>query len=336
LAVVLVVAIAVPAFANGGTTDVTVTAGGGSPPIVKCKWETPDDGDTGSGTQVLPSGTYQVYKEVHFWAVVTDPEGTGTVQTVYADVWHPEGPPLDGSFKYQLKLNLVPDKSSAMAEFEWAYNAGLVTFGYDYINQCDFTYEEVVHELEQCLADFYHGQQKLHYHQPAGSYKVEAYAYDKNNNPSEHLENHFDYVPVTACEFDFQSVDYGSIDVCYNKWVGGNLTFGDGIPTVRNIGNTNLRVQVAQDDMGFGKTEPDWNVEYDARLGAYGVHANYLPYKFKGDPDPDPIPMTTLEDVLELCNTEKLDFSIHVIKADPGQYSGCMVLACEFAPFVSP
>jgi hypothetical protein len=304
--------------------------------MIKCKWETPDDGDPGhvmAGSQVLPPVCYQGTKEMHYWAIVTDPEGTGTVSTVWADVWHPAGPPEFESFKYQLQLLLEPDKQFALQEFEWAYNAGLVTFGYDYVNQCTFTYEDVIHELEQCLADFYRGVQWMDYHQPAGAYRVEAYAYDKNNNPSEHLVNYFDYVPVTACEFDFQSVNYGSIDVCYNKWVGGNLTFGDGIPTVRNIGNTNCRVQVAQDDMGFGKTDPDWNVEYDARLGAYGVHAYYLPYKYKGDPDPDPIPMTTLEDVLELCNTEKLDFSIHVIKADPGQYSGTMVLSCEFAPF---
>jgi hypothetical protein len=316
LAVVLVVAIAVPAFANGGTTDVTVTAGGGSPPIVKCKWETPDDGDTGSGTQVLPSGTYQVYKEVHFWAVVTDPEGVETVSHVFADVFHPAGPPENGSFKYQLELLLV-DQAAGLAAFEAAELADLITYNTGH------TPETVLHQLEQGLARVYEGTQVLSYHQPAGDYLVKVKAYDYPGNPSTVLENHFTYVAVTAMEVDFTTVNYGTVQMSINKWVGGDTTFGTAnLPTVRNIGNTNLKITVVQDDMGLGDTSGEPNVMYDARLGANGVHAIYAPEQ-----------EVTLEDVLPLCNTQKLDFSIHVKKADPGPYSGSITLGAVFAPF---
>jgi hypothetical protein len=319
-ALVLVFAIAVPALAQ--TTGVEVVGGGGSPPIIKCKWETPDDGDpthTTPGTQVLPPVVYQGQSEVKFWAVVTDPEGVGTVKSVYADVWHPAGPPECGSFKYQLELTKVDKFAVGIPAFQEAYEQGLITFGQDY------DYADVMHQLEQCLCDVYMGVQYLSYHQPAGAYMVAVKAYDIPGNPSIPLVNYLDYVPVTAMEIDFENVDYGSLQVCTNKWIGGDTTFGTAeYPTVRNIGNTNLRIGVWQDDMGLGDTSGVWNVEYDARLGAQGMEAVYDPFQ-EG---------VVLEDILPLCNTQKLDFSIHIKKADPGTYSGVIELVALEAEFI--
>jgi hypothetical protein len=305
---------AIPVLAE--TTSVQITAGGGGPPIVKCKWETPDDGDTGPLTQILPSGLFETYKEIHFWAVVTDPEGVDTVASVYADVWHPTGPPEDGSFKFQLGL-LEVAKQVGIDAFEAADAAQLVTYatGHDYTS--------VGHQLEQGLAKVFEGTQVLSYHQPAGDYKVWIKAYDIPGNPSAPLENFFTYVATTAMEIDFTTVTYGSVQVSSNKWIGGDLDFGTAaLPTVRNVGNTNLSITVSQDDMGLGLTSGDWNVEFDARLGADGTHVTY-----------DPETEVTLPDVLELCNTQKLDFSIHVKKGDPGTYTGTITLGSVFAPF---
>jgi hypothetical protein len=313
LAVVLVVGMAVPALAQ--VTEVQVTAGGGGPPVVKCKWETPDDGDTGPGTQVLPSGMYQIDKTVEFWAIVTDPEGVGTVASVYADVWHPLGPPECGSFKYQLSMPKI-DKAVGITAFQDAYDAGLVTFGPGH------DYDSVMHQLEQCLCDVFKGSQVLSYHQPAGDYLVKVKAYDNVGNPSDPLENTFTYVPTAGIELDFTEVNYGSVQVCSNKWIGGDLEFGTPAQTVRNVGNTAVQITVQQDDMGLGMTSGEWNVEFDARLGADGVHAVY-----------DPEVEVTLVDVLPLCNTQKLDFSIHVKKGDPGTYTGTITIGCVEAPF---
>jgi hypothetical protein len=254
-----------------------------------------------------------------FCAVVTDEEGVGTVDRVYADIWHPEGPPENGSFKHQLELFRVPKETEggdAIARFEAAYAQGLVEFGPGY------DYDDVIHQLNQCLADVYCGEFGISYHQPAGRYKVGVKAYDLNNNPSEVLFNHFEYVAVHGCEFDFDSVSYGPVEVCTNKWIGGDINFGTAAPTVRNIGNTYIKITVAQDDMGLGMTDGNWNVEFDARLGATGTHVIYDPYE-----------EAIIPDVLPLCNTQKLDFSIHVKKADPNTYTGLMTLGCIEAPF---
>jgi hypothetical protein len=82
-------------------------------------------------------------------------------------------------------------------------------------------------------------------------------------------------------------------------------------------------VTVEQDDMGLGMTGTEWNVEYDARVNADGVHAYYGPEE-----------EVTLEDVIPLCGEpQKLDFSVHVIKGNADTYTGTMTLGCVFADF---
>jgi hypothetical protein len=229
LTLVLAASLSIPVMAQEIDTSVEVTSGGTAPPIIKCKWETPDDGDPDHlipGTQVLPTAVCDTTKDVSFWAIVTDPSGVGTVRDVWVDVYHPEGPPECGSFKFQLKLEWV-DKVDFTQAFVDAYNNGLVTFNPAYDFQVpdlfDSEFDEVMHELEQCLADIYMGTYFLDYHQPWGDYRVVAYAYDTNNNRSIDLENILHYVSVTACMFDFETFNYGSVEVCTNVWRGGDL-----------------------------------------------------------------------------------------------------------------
>ncbi|MEM2866798.1 MAG: hypothetical protein QW098_06655 [Candidatus Hadarchaeales archaeon] len=299
------------------TTSVTIPPGGGNPPIVKCKWEQDlttdlEDGDPSHltpGGQFLPPCVYQGKKTIQYWAVVTDPEGTATVEGVYVDVYHP-----DRSFKYEVILTKV-NKECGIAAFQAAYQAGLITFadGHDY--------EEVLDELQECLADVWMGVADLDYHQMAGDYRVEAYAFDHSNNLSVPLVNTFLYVPCACCEFDFTSVDYGSVDVCTFKWIGGDNVFGTyDKPTVRNIGNVPCQIVVEQDDMGMGQDyNGNWNVEFGARLGWNGASVIYDPYD-----------EVVLPDVLPNCNTQKLDFGIHVKKVlPPESYVGTMWLSCQ-------
>jgi len=331
----LALSMAIPAMAQPNvTTQVEVTAGGGAPPIVMCKWETPDDGDPSHAipaTQILPPVSYNGVKPVGYYAVVTDPQGIGTIQAVYADVYHPDGPPEFGSHKYQIQLLPVATKVIGLADFDAAVAQNLIFFGEGQ------TAEIVRHQLDQQLAWLYEVQGEIHYCQPAGIYTVKVHAEDRNNNWSSFFCNTFEYVGVTAAEFDFTTVNYGSVEVCVNKWVGGNTTFsnGDGLPTVRNIGNTNLKVAIFQDDMAFDKTLDVWNVEYDMRLGADGTNVVYSPAFKKGQSVSQPT-VTIDPDVLNLCNTQKVDFSIHVKKAPAGQYSGVMTIGAVFAPFSAP
>ena len=170
-----------------------------------------------------------------------------------------------------------------------------------------------------------------------------AKAYDKQNDLGT-LENFFAYLPITRAEFDFNGVNYGDVQVGLRKMVGGDTIFNSPIglapspnpATVRNIGNTNLQVIVKQDDMGFGQTvgqADPWNVSFDIRLGAAGDAVIYPPAWVKGQAVPVDA-WTVVPKVLNMCNTEKLDFSILVKKADPNiTYSGKMVIGAQFAPF---
>jgi hypothetical protein len=338
-------------------TEVTVQGGTTTPPIIKCKWEQDttvdlEEGDPlheTAGAQFLPSLQYQVPTPVEYWVIVTDPEGVGTVSQVTVDVYHPSTapPPYTGTFKYQVILTKVDKPTVGIPAYEAARDAGLVTY------QTGYTDAEVTSELDKCTADVYMGEAELTYHQPAGLYDVYADACDTGNawasTVGTDLYNQFEYLAGSGMEIDFEGVNYGAVEVCTNKWIAGDTVFDEpadsgvapdeGPATVRNLGNVEIQLMVAQDDMGLGysgvppPTPATWNVEYDIRLGSNVANeVVYWPYKLSGDPDPDPIPMVLLPNKLTLCQTEELDFSIHVKKAMAIPYIGEMILAYQVDP----
>jgi hypothetical protein len=253
-------------------------------------------------------------KPVQYYAVVTDEEDNGNVKLVWADVYHP-----DGSFKYEVPMSKIPkadaDGDGVLDVVELVQNAtaaGLVTFNASY------TLADVVFELEKCTAELWRGQADLDYHQPAGNYRADYYVTDQNDNLVGPLSNLFLYVPVACCEFDFTNVNYGSVSISVNKWKAGDTDFTTpAFPTVRNIGNIPCKITINQTDMTFGKDVTGrWNVEFDARLGNAGTVVVYNPHQ-----------KVTLPDALPNCNTEEIDFSIHVIKGF-GNKTGTMTLGC--------
>ncbi|MFH1639175.1 MAG: hypothetical protein ABIB93_02525, partial [Chloroflexota bacterium] len=297
--------------------------GEGKSPMIKCVWETPDDADpahTRAGVQVNPSGQYQVDKIVWFWAIVADPQGTGSVERVSVDTFYPEGAPMSGYPLYHTELVLA-DFAAGIEAFQQAYEQGLVEFAAPY------TFSEVTSALEQGQARAFCGHEALRYNHPAGDYLIRVRACDTGGNQGIPWEDYLTYVPVTACEFDFTGVSYGSIDLGTSKWVEGDLIFGTEMsPTVRNIGNTNALITVRQDDMGFGQSVtpdgPVWNLVYNARLGIDGAHIAFSPSE-----------EVTLSGVLLPGSTERMDFSIYLKHAMNGKYHGGMNLGFTFAPF---
>jgi hypothetical protein len=342
-----------PVLAETVDTGVNVTEGTGNPPIIKCKWEqdltpTLEDGDPGHstpGSQFLPPCEYQGKKAVQYWAVVTDPEGVNTIETVDACVYHPAGPPECGSFKYQKIMTKVDKWTVGIPAYEAARDAGLVHY------QTGIDDAEVMYELDKCTAHVWMVEEVLDYHQPAGEYEVHINACDSYNkwasSASTDLWNKFLYVAVPCFEVDFNRVDYGDVVACSEKWIAGDTIMQSPVAaapspnpaTVRNIGNTNIKLTVHQDHMGFGHSditgttyqgstppapgESNWNVVFDARLGSNPANGMYY----------DPCVTVTLPNPLPLCNTEELDFSIHVVKAGEGGKSGYMDLGCVISPF---
>ena len=339
LAVVLTLALALPALA-AIPTDVTVTAGQGEQPIIKCKWETPDDGDVTHstlGTQILPPLAWEVNKTVGFFAVVTDPMGHANIAAVYADVYHPMVSPWCGSFKYQIELNKVTDIAAGLTMFNDAVTENLIDF-----NSANYTEADIIHQLEQELAHVYMLEycEGLWYEQPAGDYRVVVKAINLQNI-SLTLENYMTYVGVSGVEVDFTEFTYGAVIPGVHKVVGGDMDFNVSKPkagydtgngaTVRNIGNTTAQVTISQADLKdisgipLGKTGTDWNVEFDARLGVNGTWMVFPP-EFE----------VTLPEVLPLSDWNKLDFSIEIFKyGTQGEWTGEITIGSVAYPFDS-
>jgi hypothetical protein len=303
----------IPAGAVSVGTGVNIQSGGGTPPVVEAKWEQQaitamEDGDPThlvTGFQILPPCTFGGKKLIEYYAVVYDEEDNGGVKLAFADVFHP-----DGTFKYQVNFAKVSLQSTAISIYQAAVAAGLVKVG------TDKTTASVLTDLEKGTAALWRGEAYIDYCQMDGDYSVIVKAIDQNDNYSPELVNTFLYVPVACGEFDFISVDYGNVSINRNVWRAGDTIFGTtAAPTVRNIGNTKIRIKINQTDMGFGQDVTGaWMVKFDARLGNTGAEPIY-----------DPFVEITLPDVLDRSHLEELDFSIHVLKGT-GAHSGDMTL----------
>ena len=313
-----------------GPTDVTTTAniatGGGNIPVVLCKWEADttgswEDGDPTHaipGSQFLPPVEYKGEKTIKYYAVVWDDEDNGDVNVVAWDVYHPENAWGDGSFKYQVMGTKVASQARAVSDFQKALERGLVTVAEGYDANIILT-----EYLEKGTAALWVGSAEIHYCQPAGEYEVFANAIDHNNNWAESLRNTFDYLPVTAFEIDFDTVNYGNVNINSPKKLAGNTIFsmGDGRPTVRNIGNTDLQVVINQDNMGLDKSVNGWNVEWGARMGHEIGYKYYKPFE-----------TVTLPNALPRCEADELDFSIEIFKGETGEKTGTMTLGAIQSP----
>jgi hypothetical protein len=321
---------------------------GGDPsaPIIKCKWEYDMDVVITDYDECDPPACFyhdavpcidhlQVRPiigstvTVGYYAVVTsplginpDPNSLGYVYT-YADVWHP-----DGQFKYQIELTPVGwnvethEYNKAAALYEWSHvyssHSDLIMPNEPWVLTLPpgtIWTDDVYDELNEELALLYFVTAEISYCQPGGHYFVGATAFDKLGNQAAYLYNNYWYIPTSAVEIDFSSVDYSPVHVGTHKVVGGDIDMTTpNKPTVRNIGNTPVQLSIEQDDMMFGQTGDEWNVHYDARMNANGEYVYY-----------DPWQTVQIPGTLPMCTQEKLDFSILVDKAVSGYtYTGWM------------
>jgi len=353
--------------ANGDiTTSVTVISGGSSPPVIKALWahdggtdvtsETADPTHTTPGVQILPTQGYEASHDITFVAIVTDENGLSNITHVYADIFNP-----DGSLKFEVELMRHGSDDFAKSLFDNAYNAGpqaSPVFGMTTVNigAIDPAYgrpidkDEIDTELDQQLAATYWSTYHFDNCQLAGTYGITINAFNWQTVVGS-FGGSFDWMPLTAAEFDFNAVNYGSVTMGVHKQKPGDsvwdTTAGANPATIRNIGNTYLRMTIKQDDMGFGKTVINgidtWNVAYDFRLGDGDIAAgstmgyvNYLPSAVKITGTNVALnsatPYSSLQ-ILNLCSTVKVDFSIQVNKdLTPGTAkTGTMIIGAANA-----
>lgn len=326
---------------NGGS-------GGDDPPVVKAKWEMDinkdgngkymgSDDSVDPGAQFLPSGQFEVGKNIAICAIAADPDGVADINAVYADVFYPiglsTGPNHDSEHlgcgrsmgESSLSELTKEDGFNLFCDKIKNSNNNLVVFSgsFDYAEICS---EDG--ELMKETANVYCGERILSYEDPSGDYKTLVLAQDRSGL-DDRLENQFKYLPLTSFGIDFTNIDYGKVRLNTHKIISGNLTFleGDGKPTVRNTGNTRLDIGVTQDDMGLGKTNLGWNVLYDGRVGSDASFVSYYPLEQKN-----------LSGPLDLSETNEIDFSIDVskfISDSNDNYSGEMILSAGVLPHLT-
>lgn len=330
-------------------TSLQADISGGNAPFVLAKWEAlPDrysDENEAPGAQFRPSGEYQVNKTISICAIVSDPDGVADINNVYADVFWPKDiavgpnhvklPSQTGSSGAGCGLLMQEDALGVLTKTEginlfcdqvYNQNNDLPTFGANY------TYTDICKAdgwLEKEKAKVYCVTKELSYEDPSGMYEVWAVAQDKNGKQGT-LSNEFEYLAMTSFAADFGSVNYGSVRLNTEKIINGNLTFytDDGLPTVRNVGNTRAQISVIQDDMKLGMTGSSYNVSYKARVG--NDEADWATYS--------PNKQTPLLDELNLSETDEIDFGITVNKFPPnysGPYNGTMTLTASSAPHLA-
>ena len=315
-----------------------------------------NDDEVSAGAQFDAPGVWGANMNYTVCAIATDPDGVADLAGVYADIYYPEGkaihdrtPSTDvhrdtargtqdigvegcGEFIEENTLHQLTKAEGYHLFCEEIrdnnYNLPVFSEYYDYDEICAPDGELMKEE-----AYVYCSDKDLIWEDPAGDYKVNVFAQDNASNNSVTLTNYFEYMPFTGFEKDFSSVSYGQVMLNTHKKISGDLTFGNGIPSIRNVGNTRLWMKVAQDDMGLGQSSGIWNVQYDGRVGNNESDwTNYDPFGYKGT---TPGSYAQLEDIVDLSELEEMDFSI-LVKKWPNvntSYSGTMWLSATSAPF---
>ena len=310
-----------------------------SAPVVKAIWEmqgplasllgTDDYSDTGA--QFLPSGQYQVSKNIGICAVVSDSQGVSDIDSVSGKISYP-----------MINISIDPESAkkacgqevgTQLLMTQLAKEDGLNLFCNTIQNNNNnlpafydfYTFNELCGtdgELAKETAYVYCADGNLAYDDPSGDYKVEIFAKDKTNTVGNVLENYFDYLELTAYEVDFNTINYGNVNLNSEKTIDGDLIWndpkGENQATVRNVGNTRLQMSVVQNDMGLGKTDDIWNIRYSAKVGTNDVWKNYWPEE-----------VTLLDDPLDLSGTAEMNFSIKVLNFPETmgpEYAGKMTL----------
>lgn len=291
-----------------------------------------DDGPD-AGAQFLPSGHYATDKNLAICAIIADPADLAAA-SVSAEIFYPDnivfgraglsGCGLKQGEAVLTRLEPVAGEDLACAKIReqnnnlpaW-YNSpdGAWPYGYDTI--CgDSGY------LASGQAAVFCGPASLAYDDPAGFYRVKIAA--QNNGATVAADSRFEYLALTVFENDFAAVQYGPVKTNQWKIVLGDKLWGSGQPTARNIGNTNLRVKIWQNDFGLGRSESGWNIRYEARVGESGAFTVYEPEK-----------SGLLPAILAVGQSSSLDFGVLIEKFPPAgtAFSGQMLLTAEAAPF---
>jgi hypothetical protein len=342
----------------------SVAGSGNMTPVIKAVWETPDNDLQLTETQINPPGACNQQKAVKICAVMEDDSLLDTMSPTEVNAvlngkaWlYYDSRPLPATDDYNVRVNL---ENAPIALVSLTKDEGYALFcgpnGDAFVNPslikyynrpsvtppAPYTYADICSsygQLQKGTARVFCGEYLLSYEAAAGNYEVQVKATDGAgaNVYTPEDSNWFTYVALTDYEVDFSTLNYGN--VAKGEWdldmdgnnIGDELwndlpASGSDRPSVRNIGNTELRMQVAQSNMVNSNNGQILVPSYKARVGSnVASWINYGPSTT----------LTTLQEKLNLSTILEMDFGIltnDFIQAGEA-FSGTMTLDATYVPF---
>ena len=276
------------------------------------------------GSQFVPSGEFQVGKDIAVCAIVTNDIDPESNDQVYADIVYPKGISINKSCeetKKQVIMNSLGTEENLDLFCDKIRNSNNNLPGFAsssdqlYNNLSDlasssdqlYSFDDICTssgELSKENFNIYCGEVGLAYSDPAGEYQM-LFSQVINNATSTIATSSFDYLELTAFEADFSNVDYGAAKLNIPQMIEGDINFllDDKKPTIRNVGNTRMSIIVEQSDLGTGKSYGTWNIKYQARVGTSSVFSKYPPEE-----------KTKLKRPFDLGDIANADFSAKVLQ----------------------
>ena len=304
-------------------TDATIVLGGtttgpgtGDPgvdaPEIEFAWVFPDEDLTKSGTQVncVPSGSRE---DVEVKIIISDPNGLDDIEDVKAQIIYPDNVwPWCSCPKFKVSATRIESISTITSQLDGAKEAGLITG-----EQYDDIHYWVI---EQPAWAMYVAYFDMWYCEPAGYYDVLVWGIDNAfqigevYSVGEDLAGSggfgFEFVECLTLEYDFQSLNYGNIRPQVTQYIQGDKDLETPqYPTVKNEGNVPIHIRIKSTPLVMEGTQ---------------YEIDKFDYKFKGEIDEyDADVWVDIGPTLCVCNTEKLDLSIHAREGLPqGYYTG--------------
>jgi len=363
IAIIAVLTMTVPAIAASVTTVGTgaIVGGGGNPPSICAKFETPDD-LTAPGTQFNP--TPNVDRPMKFYVIADDPNGINDLYGIDVAVFYPTfAGPMSGQEKFNAQaqrtgdttwvptnaatavrilkygeasdwvdmdadgvmdpedIGIIPALQSMQAQGRLTLGPGMILGDSN---------SGVIHDVmndKQIVVEITAPMDPC---QPSLIYRAEISATDLEGNTSPKLLNNFEYLCVVALELDFTSINWGTINVGRENLVTGDNNMGTpAYPTVKNTGNNRAMLSLnatAMTGQLYGKKIKNFDAKMNqlATGDSYGplaIQHGYIQYNAGVAAIISVLPDVPV--VLPPCSTAQIDFSVFpAIPTIQDNYSG--------------
>ena len=260
----------------------------GNPPVVeKIIVLDPNMNESGDlshaipGTQIMPEpGVGITVTLTHFWkyAVVSDPNGRSDISVVNELFYDIHGDQMGT----ERTASLI-DNAEAEAVLQAALDAELIdnVAIIDANNNTEYTrLLWMLSDLKK-LAYMYKIENTLTNHDEPGDYTVKFKATDSTGGVTI-VPGTFTYTELKALALDFNTIDYGAINVNVQKWASGDDNFMypsmSDTPTLKNQGNKEFQIKVNATDLAGDILD----VSGDTTGVIQYIGAEYLSVEFMG------------------------------------------------------